>query len=80
MCIFDIFSILNGHTHRDRKQCIVSVDAVMVGLHDIDDGCYWRHCQTQPQPSLMTNAQPGNVSTALWECFAVLGYILFIMN
>ena len=26
----------------------VSVDAVMVGLHDIDDGCYWRHCQTQP--------------------------------
>ena len=30
------------------------------------------------QPSLMTNAQPGNVSTALWECFAVLGYILFI--
>ena len=32
------------------------------------------------QPSLMTNAQPGNVSTALWECFVVLGYILLIMN
>ena len=48
ICIFQILSILNGHTHRDRKQCIGSVDAVMVGLHDIDDGCNWRHCQTQP--------------------------------